>query len=149
MNEKRFARFDWIILNPLWVIFIVLACFYCFHQAWLVGISMIGINLLIGVVGASLHKNRSVRELTAGYPKPEDAFGRECEEITGNESTFVIARAAMGIGVIIGIAAMILLKHHGIRLLWAVILGAVGAWLGMCMIIMVFGISEWFSRRSR
>ncbi len=147
MDAKRLARFDWVILKPLWVSFVALSCIYCFRQEWLVGLAMIGLLFLIGVVGASLHRTRSAGELAGGYPRLQDGWTPDHEGSPGPDSAFMV-RASCSLGAVMGTTIAILLWHHGIRLLWAAIIGGLGAWLSMFLIVIVFGMSEWLSRRS-
>jgi len=72
------ARFDWFVLKPLWITFVVLSVYYFIAGAWIVGILMLLMDLLLGMAAASLHRGKSFSQLAAGYPtQEEDSFANE------------------------------------------------------------------------
>ena len=69
MASRYLVKFDWYVLKPIWALFIVLACLYCFRQEWLIGVALIAMNFLVGMVAAAVHRGKTVAELAAGMPR--------------------------------------------------------------------------------
>src|SRR5438034_123548 len=66
MIEPHLRRFDWLVLKPVWLGLIGLACALLFQAHWLAGGAMFVLALLgVGAIGASLHRERSFGELAA------------------------------------------------------------------------------------
>jgi hypothetical protein len=114
MASRYLAKFDWYVLKPVWVLFIVLACLYCFRQDWLIGVALIAMNFLVGMVAAAVHRGKTASDLAAGYPTRDDAFSGDPGELSPEES-FVVGKALLRLGWILGIAAVILAIHHGMK----------------------------------
>lgn len=89
MKTNIRAKFDWLVLKPLWLIFIILAIYYFVQGSWVVGISMIIMDFLLGMIAASLHKEKNFHELKEGYPSYEDAMREMVTEPTDEEYYFL------------------------------------------------------------
>jgi len=146
MVSRYLAKFDWYVLKPIWVLFIVLAGLYCFRQEWLIGVALIVMNFLVGMVAAGVHRGKTVAELAAGYPTRDDALAGDPGELSHEES-FVVAKALLRLGWILGIAAVMLAIHHGIKFYFAIPVGLLVAWLGAAGIGIAFGLLAGAARR--
>jgi hypothetical protein len=82
MKNNISAKFDWLVLKPIWFAFIILAI-YCFTQrSWFIGILMVIMDFFLGMIAASLHKGKTFHELAQGYPTRKEAT----TELTGEPS---------------------------------------------------------------
>ncbi len=114
------AAFDWLVLKPLWFIFILLAIFYFIRTEWTMGILMIVMDFLLSMVGASLHKEKSFHELAQGYPSLED-INREVTVKQSKEEYYSIAKSIYELGFLFFLASLIITFNYGLR--WYYIIG--------------------------
>ena len=143
MKSSYLAKFDWIILKPLWFLFVLIAIYYFIYTEWIMGILMIIIDFLIGLVASSLHRNVSTAKLFVGEPKISFLFERENEELKFEESN-KIAQATFKLGIVIGIASLILLIHHKIIWYFSVLISIGIGWLSLTLIGLIFGLFAGF-----
>ena len=94
MKTNIRAKFDWFVLKSLWVMFIVLAIYYFVQKSWLIGILMIVMDFFLGMIAASLHKEKNFHELAQGYPAREEAVGEITTEPT-REEYYLVANLLM------------------------------------------------------
>ncbi len=138
MTTSYRAKFDWMVLKPLWLLFIGISVSYFIQGEWLMGVSMVAMNLLLGLAGASLHR-KSASELSRGYPHLQDSAAPEIA-VVGHEDSNAIGRALFGVGFTIGLAALIISVHHGMHLLLAIPLAMALAWLFPVLFMLGFGL---------
>jgi len=132
------AKFDWMVLKPLWALFIISAIYYFLQKAWLTGFSMIVMAFLLGIVAASLHKEKSFVELSEGQPSFEEAFGNTDTAALTDEELLPVSKSLMKLSPILFIASLILAKHYGLKLSYALGLSAVVAILGPWILAIPF-----------
>jgi hypothetical protein len=139
MASRYLAKYDWYVLKPIWILLIVLACVYCFLQEWFMGLTLIAMAFLVAMVAASVHRGKTAAELAAGYPTRGDALAGDSGELS-HEDSFTVAKAQLRLGAILGITAVILAAHHGMKIYFAIPLGLLMAWVGFTGIMIVFGL---------
>ncbi len=139
METKIRAKFDWLILKPLWLIFIILAIFYFSQASWLIGILMIIMNFLLGMIAASLHKGKTFHELAQGYPTRDEAAREITTEPTEKEY-YYLGKSIVKLMFLFFIASLILTFHHGLRWYYAIGLSVLIGWLGP----LLWAIPFWF-----
>jgi hypothetical protein len=140
METNIRAKFDWLVLKPLWVIFIILAIYYFIHGSWFIGILIIIMDFLLGMIGASLHKEKTFHELARGYPSREETTNDITTEPTKQEF-YYISRAFIELMVLFFVASLILTFHHRLRWFYAIGASIVIGWVGP----IVYAIPFWLS----
>ncbi|MFI5091016.1 MAG: hypothetical protein ACHP7P_13240 [Terriglobales bacterium] len=123
----------------MWLSFIALACFYCFRHEWFIGLALIAMTVLVGMVAASLHGGKTAAELAAGYPTRGEAFASDSGELS-HEDSVAIAKALLRLRWILGIAAVILAAHYGMKIYFAILLGLLVALAGAAGIGIAFSL---------
>jgi hypothetical protein len=129
METNVRAKFDWLVLKPLWVIFIILAIYYFIRGSWFIGILMIIMDFLLGMIAASLHKEKTFHELARGYPSRKEATCGITTEPTKQEYHY-ISKAFIELMVLFFVASLILTFHHGLRWFYAIGASVMIGWLG-------------------
>jgi hypothetical protein len=109
---RRVARLERFFLTPLVFVLPALALFYLFQRAWLIGVFMVVASFCIGLIGQSLHKDKSYEELKRGGLTSEENVLPPSREISHDES-LSLARPMLFASWICAIALGILLSHHG------------------------------------
>jgi len=137
LESGYLAKFDWFVLKPVWIGMGILAIVYLLKHKWIMGIFFIAMAFLIGVVAASLHKNKKAAELANGYPKLKDALRKETELLNQNDS-YKMGKATMGLAIILGLATLVLLLYYKIRWYFAIPLSIVIAWLTPVILFLPF-----------
>jgi hypothetical protein len=129
------ARFDWFVLKPMWLFFIALAIYYFIQKEWLIGVLMIAMDFFLGMIAASLHKEKSFSELAGGYPTAKDIG----EDTTVQKSEYRdMASAYMKLGFLVFVASFILCFHHGFRWYYCLGIAVLVGWLGPLLLLLPF-----------
>jgi len=142
MNTNIPAKFDWFVLKPLWVTFIILAIYYFIHASWVIGIFMIIMDFILGMIAASVHKGKTFSELAEGYPLREDAMREITTEPTKEEHYF-IAQATVKLMFLFFIVSLALTLHHGIRWYYSIGMSVLIGWLGPLLWASPFWLLLW------
>jgi len=136
MIEPYLRRFDWLVLKPVWLGLIGLACALLIRAHWLAGFAILVLALLgVGAIGASLHRERSLGGLSAGYPSRLRLAERLTSAID-HETSYRIASAVMKLGLVLAAAAVVLAIHFTLRWYFVVLLGGLVAWLGPVLLML-------------
>ena len=112
MITRRIARLERFFLTPLVFVFPVFALFYLFQRAWLIGVFMVFASFCIGLIGQSLHKDKSYEELKRGGLTSEENVLPPSRKISHSES-LSLARPMLFASWVCAIALGFLLSHHG------------------------------------
>lgn len=113
MITRRIARFEKFIVKPLSFLFPILAVVYFVQRAWLVGGFLLVVWFCIGVIGQSLHKDKSFAELARGGLTFEENIVPDSE--ISHEEAHTLARPLLFSSWLCGITAGVLLFHHDYR----------------------------------
>ena len=113
MIARRIARFERFILKPVSFLFPILAILYFFQRAWLVGTFLLFVWFCIGLIGQSLHKDKSFAELTRGGLTSEENIAADSE--ISHEEAHTLARRLLFTSWLYGITVAVLLFHHDYR----------------------------------
>lgn len=121
--------FETIILRPLSIVFLALAVASLLKTAWVLGIAMAICWFLIGAIGQSLphRKAQPFSELAGGSTSPSH------DQVLSDEESFVLAKAVMRVGAVVGFAALALAWGGGLRWYWVLICGF-GGYFVMTMV---------------
>ncbi len=142
MQTNINAKFDWFVLKPLWVTFIVLTIFYFIHGSWFIGILMIIMDFLLGMIAASLHKGKTFHDFAEGYPTREEAMCEVTTEPTDEEYYFM-GKSMVKLMFLFFIASVILTFHHGVRWYYAIGISVLIGWLGPLLWAIPFWLFLW------
>src|SRR5206468_6529458 len=112
MITRRVARLERFFLTPLVLIFPALALYYLFHAAWLLGFFLIFAPFCIGLIGQSLHKDKTYAELKRGGLTGDENILPPTKEISHNES-LTLARPILFGSWLCGVVVGAVLFHHG------------------------------------
>ncbi|MGH8092291.1 MAG: hypothetical protein ACREIF_02295 [Chthoniobacterales bacterium] len=112
MITRRVARLERFFLTPLVFVFPLLAVFYLFQRAWLLAAFMVFASFCIGLLGQSLHRDKTYEELKRGGLTSEENILPPSREISHSES-LSLARSMLFASWICAIAVGILLSHYG------------------------------------
>lgn len=134
------AKFDWFVLKPISIGLDIFAIIYFLKHQWLLGIFLIVMGFLVGVVAASLHKNKTTAELAAGHPKLSDAFKKETGSLDSEDSNR-IGKATLGLVPILGIVVLVLSFYYKMWWYFAIPLSLLFAWLVPVILSLVFVLS--------
>jgi hypothetical protein len=110
MITRRIARFESFILKPLSFLFPILAVVYLYQRAWLLGAFLLIAWFCIGVMGQSLHKNKSFAELARGGLTGEENIAPDSD--ISHEEAHTLAKQLIFASWLCGITAGVLLHHH-------------------------------------
>jgi hypothetical protein len=134
------ARFDYIVLKPIFFALLYWVGYSLYDKAWLMALFYVVMMLALGFVGAALHKTLSVRELvTRNYDPSLSDAELPSDPALSREDSGAIAKSSIGVSFIIGVIASVLASHtHG--WLFSVLLGVGIWWLGTLVVGMIFGL---------
>jgi len=110
MISRRVARFERFILTPLSFVTPIAAIAYFFTRAWWVGAYLILAWHCIGLIGQSIHKDRSFDELVEGKLTSEENIRPDKDDHQGSQE---LAGPLMQTSWLIGLSSIVLLLHHG------------------------------------
>jgi len=139
MKSGYLKKYDWIILKPLWLLFIVATLFYFVNGEWFMGGVMILLDFLIGIIASSLHSSIASSELFSGYPPASTSFQRE-DNILGIEESRKIGKATIQVSIVLGITIFIVSIHYNTSWYYSVLFSVIGSWLSMIIIGLFFGL---------
>jgi hypothetical protein len=105
-------RLEWLFLKPLSTACLILAVVYFFQAAWFVGGVFVVVCFLIGGIGQSLHKDKSLSELARGTIAEATT---ETAKEWSHEDSFRIAKPIFYASWIVAIAAGVLMSHAGLK----------------------------------
>jgi hypothetical protein len=112
MITRRVARLERFFLMPLVFLFPALAIYYLFHAAWLLAVLLLVASFCVGLVGQSLHKDKSYDELKQGGLTAETNVLPSTKELSSEESR-TLARPMLFGSWLCAITLGALLVHHG------------------------------------
>jgi hypothetical protein len=122
---RRVIRFERLILFPLDLAFIFFALMAFIRGDWFGGIFAIVVSLLIGIIGQSLHKNKTAAELAKGeHLIPNDS--EDTVTISPIESQ-ILAKGLVYSSVVLAVATIVLTIHSTSDDWWFVALKGIGA----------------------
>ncbi len=115
MQLAYFIKFDRFILKPLFVMFLSLACVYCFMHEWLIGLSMLFMNFLLGFVGSSLPNKSNASEIDLMLYESEKRGEIKPNTEVNNDTSLALAKAVLRIRWILCLTIIVLSLHHGMK----------------------------------
>jgi len=142
METNIRAKFDWFVLKPLWVIFIILAIYYFIQSSWFIAILMITMDFLLGMIAASLHKGKTFHELAQGYPTREEA-AREITTEPTDEEYYFVGKSIVKLMFLFFVASSILTFHYSLRWYYAIGASVLIGWLGPLLWAIPFWLFLW------
>ena len=98
---------------------------------------MLVMDFLLGIIAASLHKEKSFRELKEGQPSYKEAFD-SVNFKPSNEELFSVSTSLIKLGCIFFIASMILTMHYSMEWYYAIVLSALISFLGPIVLAIPF-----------
>ena len=134
-----------LVLKPIWFAFLLWAGFSFYDGQWVQALIYLAMMFVISIVGASLHKELTFRELADGNPSLADATAATDTELTSTEARSVTV-ASFKVSFILAVLAGVLTSHaHG--WLFILLVGFAVCWLGGGLILIVFGVVELYAVR--
>jgi hypothetical protein len=134
------AKFDFIVLKPIWFAFLLWAGFSFYDGHWVQALIYLAMTFVISIAGASLHKELTFRELTEGNPSLADATTATDTKLTSQEARLVTG-ASFKVSFTLAILVGVLASHvHG--WLFILLVGLAVCWFGAPLILFVFGVVE-------
>jgi hypothetical protein len=126
-------RFERLILRPLDFLFYAVALYYLWHwhHAWAPGLVILVLSLGVGAIGQGLphRKHETTSEMVSDGLEP---YGGPFEGDITLEEARGLGRAAVLVGMLVGLTSFIILFHEGAK--WFVApLGAVAIGLLFCI----------------
>lgn len=112
MIGRRVANFSKFVLRPLNLLLPLVALIYFFQKAWFVGVYFLFVWFCVGVIGQSIHKDKSFGELARGGLTAEPNI-RPDSNSPGD--TYELAKPLMYISWLTGITVGVILFHYGFR----------------------------------
>ena len=134
MITRRIARLENLLLKPLSFWFPILAVIYFFHRAWFIGGFLLLAWFCVGLIGQSLHRDKTFAQLARGGLTSEENIIPDSE--LSSEEAHKLARPLFLCSWLCGITVAVLLFHHDYRWFIALLLGLV---ITICTSI-IFGI---------
>lgn len=133
------AQFDYIVLKPIWFLFLLLVGFSLYYRAWPMALFYVAIMFAIGYIGATLHKTLSYKELAAGTPSLSDAVVPQDPAELSHEDSHAVTSSCFRITFIIGVVASVLSAHNHS---WgfSIFLGLSIWLLGAVVVAIIFGL---------
>jgi hypothetical protein len=121
---RRIITFEKFILFPLDLTFIFLALMFFIRGDWFGGIFAIIVSLAMGIIGQSLHKNKTAAQLLRGeHLIPDETEQRS--RISPIES-HLLGKALVQSTIVLTIAMTVLTIHSTSEQWWIVALKAIG-----------------------
>ncbi len=111
MISRRIARFEKLILKPLSLLFLILSVIYFFQRGWLICAFFLLAWVCIGVIGQSLHKDKSFAELARGGLDSEENIAPNSE--MSHAESYALAKPLLLTSWLCGIATIVMLFHGG------------------------------------
>ena len=133
------AKFDYLVLKPIWGILLYLSGFSFYHDRWSTGLFLLLMVFPLGYIGASLHQVLSFRELAAGTPTLEEAARHLDLDDVSAEDSLAVTRSCVRLCFMIGLVTVVLLfqsRGWGI----AAATGLVVWWLGTILTVCLFAL---------
>ena len=141
MKNNISTKFDWLVLKPIWIAFIILAIYYFTQRSWFIGILMLIMDFLLGMIAVSLHKGKTFHELAQGYPTHKEAATELTSEPSDKEYYF-IGKAFVRLGFVFFTASLILALHYGLRWYYVFGISLLVGWLGPIILGIPFFLFE-------
>ncbi len=116
------AKFDYIVIRPIYGIMVILAAASLFHKAWLMTLFFVFMIFVVGYVGGALHLPILSSKLVDGIPSFSDAEKIELDKPTSDD-LFSIFKACFQLSFIIGIIASVITIYDGHGWLLAGLIG--------------------------
>lgn len=109
------SRFERRVLRPLDFVFYGAAAYYLWHRAWLFGVLMLLLSLVVGVIGQGLphRKHETVAELAAGT-----TFAGGYEGELSAEDSYALSKALFKTCTLIIVTAATIFAHEHWRWYW-------------------------------
>ena len=142
MKNNISAKFDWLVLKPIWIVFIIFAIYYFTQRSWFIGILMLIMDFLLGMIAASLHKGKTFHELAQGYPTRKEATTELSAEPSEKEYYF-IGKAFVKLMFLFFIASLILTFHYGLKWYFALGISLLIGWIGPLILGIPFFLFLW------
>src|SRR5450830_118738 len=101
-------KFEIWVLRPLWIFFVAGIGLSAVQGRWALAAGGVIACFLVGVIGHGLHPKLSVRDVAAG-PTSGAAAQLEAAQSTLSEKTWLVGRACTSVGLLVGIAAAVIL----------------------------------------
>lgn len=130
----KFVTSERFVLRPLSVVCGVGGGAYLFSGYWFVGFFLLVMALFIGIVGQYLPHNqgKTLLQLTEGSAADPDHFEDDLD--MSPQETTKMGRVAMFTGLWAGLAAGVVLSHHGLRWYFSV---PIGFFFGIAIVVLV------------
>jgi hypothetical protein len=141
-NNTYHTKFDWLVLKPLWILFIVIAVYYFFQKAWLIGILMVGMNFWLGIIAANLYSYKEHNELANEYHNRTQNRKAGNIKITDKEY-YEIGKLMIKLAFLLFTACLILTIHNGLKWYYGLGVSLLVGWLGTLIAMIPFFMFFW------
>ena len=135
MITRRVANFEKFILTPLSFLLPVVALIYFFQTAWFVGAWFLFAWFYVGLVGQSIHKDKSFDDLTQGGLTAEENIKPDSGS---EEDALKLAMPLLSTSCLFGITTSVLLFHYGFRWLVSIPIGFSGCIVMPMIFVILF-----------
>ena len=111
------AKFDYCVLKPIWVAFLMGGIYCLYHGYWLMVLQYVISMFVVGYIGASLYRAQTFSEArycsaTSGASASSQSFS--IEAVIGNDDTYAVTIAGFRIAAILAIVAGVaVFESHG------------------------------------
>jgi len=112
MIGRRVANFEKFVLTPLNLLLPLVALIYFFQKAWFVGAYFLFVWFCVGLIGQSIHKDKSFDELARGELTAEENIRRDSNSL---RDAYELAKPLMYISWLTGITVGVILFHYDFR----------------------------------
>ncbi len=137
MNSR--VVFDRFVLKPLWLLFLCAAVYFLVQKDWLIGVLMLIANLFLGMIAASLHKEKTFSELAGGYPTENDFHS--ADYLSDNVVNRAITIAYLKTCILIFAVLLILGFHYGLKWYYSFGIAVLVSWLGPLILLMLYAFT--------
>ena len=148
MKDITFRKlYDFYILKPLWLLFVILAVFYLYHRDWFSGFCFFLVWFGVGGIGGQLYPEISARELTKGSFPSEGEVANVFKGLLSPRESLLIAKTSLKLSILIGFSSLIVLWHYNLRWYLIIILGVLIGYFASFLINIWWVCILFFGRR--
>ena len=125
----------------MWGLCLIALVVYLCLKAWYLSGALAACCLIIGAIGAALPHNRTKSFTDLAHPESDEGG----EDIAGRDShaeSFQTARCMIPVSIVIGILAVVVGAHHGLKIYLALLLGLVAGWLVPVLAVVVIAVGK-------
>lgn len=137
--HEQFVIFDWFVIRPLSALFLWQSISSFYNRQWLVGISMLGVILILGLVGQALYPEKSFNELASGKTDAPNFDNFFRSEFSHGDARKMV-RYNFGVSFAAGFGLMVLFVHNGMKWYWGMLIWLATSWFGVLFIAVYLGL---------